>query len=74
MPAISSIRFVELIRPIGTAVLLSRAIAPLPTLIIGIDTGFSSSAQSSQVDLSHQEIRAPPAAPRIRVPGIGADR
>jgi hypothetical protein len=59
MPAVNSIRFVELARLIGTAVLLGRAMTP-SLILTGVGTGFPSSAQSSQIDLSHQEIGAPP--------------
>jgi hypothetical protein len=58
MPAINFIRFVELARLMGTAVLLGRAMTP--SLMIGVGAGLPSSAQSSQVDLSHQEIGSPP--------------
>jgi len=58
MPAINSIRFVA--RLIGTAVLLGRAMMPSLMLTMGVCIGFASSAQSSQIDLSNQEIGAPP--------------
>jgi hypothetical protein len=60
MPAVNPIRFVQLARLIGTAVLLGRAMTPSLMLMIGLGAGFPSSAQSSQIDLSHQEIGAPP--------------
>jgi hypothetical protein len=60
MPAVNSIRSDGLARLIGTAVMLGRAMTPSLMLVIGVGTGFPSSAQSSQIDLSHQAIGALP--------------